>query len=56
MEILTDDMIGLKIQLYPNPETIETLKEYFGASRYVYNYVINREKDEYLATGKFLNK
>lgn len=51
-----ENNISFKIQLYPTEKQIEVLNEYFGASRFVYNYVIDSENEIYEKESKFLSK
>ena len=48
--------LRFSIQIYPNEEQINKLKNAFGASRYVYNYAINAEEKYYEECGGFLGK
>ena len=53
---ISDNSISFKIQLYPNKNQRNILKEYFGASRYVYNFVLDKEKESYENDGSFISK
>lgn len=53
---ISENNIGFKIQLYPTEEQCKLLSEYFGASRYVYNFVLDKEKEAYENDGNFLSK
>lgn len=53
---ISDNNIGFKIQLYPTKDQINILKEYFGASRFVYNFVLDKEKESYEKDGSFISK
>lgn len=41
-----------KFRLYPNEEQVELLAKHFGCSRFVYNYFLDRRKEQYRLTGK----
>lgn len=45
---------GYKVKLYPNKTQEQTFLKYCGATRFVYNYFLDRKKTEYLNTGKNL--
>ena len=47
--------VGFSIQIYPTEEQKNKIKEYFGASRFVYNLGIDLENEEYERSGNFLN-
>lgn len=47
--------VGFSIQIYPTDDQKNKIKDYFGASRFVYNLGIDLENEEYEKSGKFLN-
>lgn len=51
-----DDFVGFSIQLYPTDEQKELLYKYFGVSRYVYNWALNKELEEYQKSNWFLRE
>lgn len=50
------DYKGYRIKLYPNISQEEELKEYFGASRFIYNFGINLQKKRFEEYNKGLYK
>lgn len=41
-----------KCRIYPNKQQEQKLAEYFGATRFIYNYFLNERKIQYEETGK----
>lgn len=51
-----DNYIGFSIQLFPTNDQKKILSKYFGVSRYVYNWALDMEIEEYNKSGGFLGK
>ena len=49
MRLTNEDLetVGYKIKLYPTEEQKQIFKEYFGASRFVYNLGIHLQEEHY---------
>jgi putative transposase len=47
---------GFKVKIYPNKEQQEKLFQFFGASRFSYNWTIAKEEESYKQGDGFLNK
>lgn len=47
--------IGFTIQIFPNLEQQYIFDKYFGVSRYIYNWTIDKEKEEYESNSGFLS-
>ena len=47
--------IGFCIQIFPTEEQEKDIKKYFGASRYVYNWSIDTEKNSYIKNNTFMS-
>lgn len=47
---------GFKAKIYPNKEQQKLMFQFFGASRFAYNWVISVEEENYANGGNFLNK
>ena len=47
---------GFKEKIYPNKEQQKLMFQFFGASRFAYNWVISVEEENYANGGDFLNK
>ena len=45
---------GFLARLYPNREQADRLNQWAGSLRYLWNRLLDAEKAEYAATGKFL--
>lgn len=50
-----DRTAGFTIRLFPTEEQKNIFDEYFGVSRYIYNWAIDKEQEEYLNTGGFIS-
>ncbi len=46
---------GYKIRIFPNKEQKEIIKQHIGASRFMYNYMVNLQQENYNNGGKLLN-
>ena len=46
----------VKVRLYPNPEQQHQLARTFGASRWWWNYKLNKSIETYKETGKGLGR
>ena len=56
MKNLDGNMKGFKIKLYPTVNQIEIIKQYFGASRYVYNWALDMQSDYLSKNGTLYSK
>ena len=49
------DYIGYKIQIYPNEQQIQLIKQFAGASRYAYNWALNIQNTNYENGNKYIS-
>lgn len=47
---------GFKIRLYPNKEQESLIWEHIGASRFIWNYMLDIQQDNYKKGGKYINR
>ena len=47
-------ILGIKVRMFPSAEQEKKLWQSVGAARYVYNWAINREEENYEQGGKFI--
>lgn len=52
----SNNYVGYKIKIFPTLQQIQYLWKAFGATRYLYNWAIDKEEEKYNADGGFLSK
>lgn len=46
---------GFKVRIYPTKEQELTFNKFIGASRFIYNWTIDRQSENYKKGGKFIS-
>ena len=47
---------GYKIRIYPNKEQKILIEKHFGACRFIWNYMLNLQNENYEAGNKYLSR